>query len=81
MFWPPIPEMMVFDISFRADSRLFIVNSHEVLEKVPGGAPNWIGGEWPPELFFVWNGNRFIDITPKPKEAARKLIATKATTN
>lgn len=82
VFWPPNPEMMVFDISYRADSRLFIVNPREVLEKdAPNGPPNWIGGKWPPELFFVWNGTRFIDVTPKPKDAARRSVAVQAFMN
>lgn len=66
--WPPNPEMLVFDIAFRPDSRLVIINSREVLEGArPAGPPAWIGGEWPPELFFVWNGKRFVDVTPKSK--------------
>src|SRR5688572_22160424 len=66
VIWPPNPEMLVFDISFRLNSRLLIINSREVLEKArPKGPPTWIGGEWPEELFFVRNGQRFIDVTPK----------------
>ncbi|CAN5439165.1 hypothetical protein BH18ACI3_BH18ACI3_17540 [soil metagenome] len=63
--WPPNPEMLVFDIAFRVDSRLVVINSREVLEKArPTGPPIWVGDEWPPELFFVWNGRRFVDVTP-----------------
>lgn len=62
VIWPPIPAMMVFDISFRLTSRLLIVNSREVLEKDwPNGPPKWIEGEWPEELFFIWNGKRFVE--------------------
>ena len=61
VIWPPIPAMMVFDISFHMNSRLLIINSREVLEKNwPTGPPKWIEGEWPEELFFVWNGKRFV---------------------
>ncbi|MFT3745523.1 MAG: hypothetical protein QM785_14675 [Pyrinomonadaceae bacterium] len=60
--WPPNPEMMVWDISFRVNSRLMIINSRDVLKDE---APNWMGGEWPEELFFVWNGSRFKQIHPK----------------
>jgi hypothetical protein len=55
--------MMVFDISFRKDSRLFMINSQDVLGKVQ--APGWIGGEWPEELFFVWNGKQFVRVGAK----------------
>ncbi len=61
--WPPNPEMLVFGIAFRLDSRLIIINSREVLEKKsPKGPPAWIGGVWPAELFFVWNGKRFVEV-------------------
>jgi hypothetical protein len=66
VIWSPNPEMLVFDIAYRLDSRLIIINSREVLEKeVPNGPPAWIGGEWPPELFFVWNGKRFVEVRPQ----------------
>lgn len=61
--WPPNPQMMVFDISCRKDSRLFVINSQDVLGKVQ--APRWIGSEWPEELFFVWNGKRFVRVREK----------------
>lgn len=68
VFWPPNPEMLVFDIAYRRDSRLMIINSREVLDRArTSGPPAWIGGEWPPELYFVWNGRRFVDITPKAR--------------
>lgn len=72
--WPPSPGMMVFDISFRVNSRLYIVNSREVLEKdFPEGPPKWIGGEWPPELFFLWNGKKFVEIHEKHKKGSGNI--------
>gem|GEM_PF-5436932 len=60
--WVPSPEMMVFDIAFNVNSKLLIINSHDVLNKeAPEGPPKWIGGEWPPEIYLLWNGKRFVE--------------------
>lgn len=61
--WVPSPEMMVFDIAFKPNSKLVIINSREVLGKAwPNGPPKWIGGDWPEEIFLLWNGKRFIEL-------------------
>ncbi len=62
VIWPPIPQMLVWDVGFRSNSRLLIVNPRETLEK--DAPPQWIEGDWPDELFFVWNGKHFVQIDP-----------------
>ena len=60
--WVPSTGFMVFDVAFQINSKLVIINSRDVLDKEwPDGPPKW-QGEWPEELFFVWNGKRFIQI-------------------
>ena len=60
--WIPQTGADVMDIAFRIDSRLVIINSRDVLNKEsPEGPPKWLG-DWPEELFFVWNGRRFVQI-------------------
>ncbi len=64
--WVPSPEMMVFDLAFNVNSKLLIINSHDVLNREsPKGPPKWIGGEWPPEIYILWNGKRFVESNRK----------------
>lgn len=64
--WVPSPEMMVFDVAFNVNSKLLIINSHDVLnKKSPNGPPNWIGGVWPSEIYLRWNGRSFVEIKKK----------------
>ncbi len=44
-------------------SRLLIINSRDVLNKeAPNGPPNWVGEDWPDEIFLLWNGKRFVEL-------------------
>jgi len=51
-------------LSFRRDSRLLIVDSQAEREKTfPNGLPKGFGRA--PEIFFVWRGNKFVQIYPR----------------
>ena len=61
-------------LSFRGNSRLLIVDPQAEREKrFPNGLPSGFGDA--PEIFFVWRGNKFVQVYPtdgtKPLPAIR----------
>jgi hypothetical protein len=56
------PFTGALDVAFRLDSRLLIVDPIASVEKnFPNGLPP---GYEAPEIFFVWKGNRFVQVYP-----------------
>jgi hypothetical protein len=61
------------DVAFRLDSRLLVVDPKWIVdERFPNGLPPGFDTR---EIFFVWKGNRFVQIYPtdetKPLPAVR----------
>ena len=68
------PFTGAIDLSFRRNSRLLIVDPQAEREKrFPNGLPSGFGDA--PEIFFVWRGNKFVQVYPtdgtKPLPAVR----------